>query len=80
MNAFVEIDVHSMMKVQTVTAIDAKLRRADASVYRLRVIRGNHGGTALRDGIRECYVNRPKVKRADPGLDPGITDPVLREF
>ncbi len=49
MNAFVEIDVHSMTKVQAVTVIDAKLRRADNSVYRLRVIRGYHGGNALRE-------------------------------
>ncbi len=80
MNAFVEIDVHSMTKVQAVTAIDAKLRRADASVYRLRVIHGYHGGTALRDEIRTHYVNHPKVKRVELGLNPGITDLVLREF
>ena len=49
MNAFQELDVHNMTKVQAVTAIDAMLRRADAGVYRIRVIHGYHGGTVLRD-------------------------------
>ena len=80
MNAFEEIDVHSMTKIQAAAAIDAKLRRADASVYRLRVIHGYHGGTALRDEIRKRYVNHPKVRRVELGLNPGITDLVLREL
>lgn len=69
-----------MTQVQAITAIDARLRRADASVYRLRVIHGYHGGTALRDAVRKHYKNHPKVKRIELGLNPGETDLVLREL
>ena len=40
MNAFQELDIHNMTKVQAITAIDACLRRANAGVYRIRVIHG----------------------------------------
>ena len=77
---FPEIDVHNMTRTQAITAIDARLRRADASVYRLRVIHGFHGGTAIRDAVRTHYKNHPKVKRIEIGLNPGETDLVLREL
>ena len=69
-SSFLEIDVHGMTKAQALTAIDARLRRADHSVYRLRVIHGYHGGTILR----------PKVIRIELGLNPGETDLILREL
>ena len=69
-----------MTHAQAITAIDAKLRRADASVYRLRVIHGYHSGTALRDAVRKHYKDHPKVKRIEIGLNPGETDLVLREL
>jgi DNA-nicking Smr family endonuclease len=78
--AFQEIDVHGMTRAQAFTAIDARLRRADASVYSLRVVHGYHGGTVLRDAIREHYRNHPKVKRIELGLNPGETDLILREL
>ena len=77
---FPEIDVHNMTRTQAITAIDARLRRADASVYRLRVIHGFHGGRAIRDAVRTHYKNHPKVKRIEIGLNPGETDLVLREL
>ena len=77
---FPEIDVHNMTRTQAITAIDARLRRADASVYRLRVIHGFHGGTAIRDAVRAHYKNHPKVQRIEIGLNPGETDLVLREL
>ena len=80
LSGFQEIDVHSMTRVQAITAIDARLRRADASVYRLRVIHGFHGGTALRDAVRTHYKNHPKVKRIEIGLNQGETDLILREL
>ena len=80
MRAFEEIDVHNMTKVQAITAIDAKLRRADSSVYRLRVIHGYHGGTVLRDAVRKPYLNHPKVKRIEIGMNQGETELVLREL
>jgi DNA-nicking Smr family endonuclease len=80
MNAFQELDVHNMTKVQAVTAIDAMLRRADAGVYRIRVIHGYHGGTVLRDAVRAHAAKHPKVLRVELGLNPGETDLILREL
>ncbi len=80
LNSFMEIDVHNMTRTQAITAIDARLRRADASVYRLRVIHGFHGGTVLRDAVRAHYRGHPKVKRIEIGLNQGETDLILREL
>ena len=80
LSGFLEIDVHNMTRTQAITAIDVKLRRANASVYRLRVIHGYHGGTVLRDAIRTHYKDHSKVKRIEIGLNPGETDLILREL
>jgi DNA-nicking Smr family endonuclease len=77
--SIVELDVHGMTLYQAQIVIDAALCRANG-VYRLRVIHGYRGGTALRDGIRSRYAAHPKVKRVELGLNPGQTDLVLREF
>jgi len=79
-SAFEEIDIHAMTQVQAMAAIDARLRRAKGDVYRLRVIHGYRSGTALRDMVRRRYAGHPKVKRLELGLNPGITDLVLREL
>ncbi len=79
-SGFLEIDVHNMTKVQAITAIDARLRRANASVYRLRVIHGYHSGTVLRDAVRAHYKDHPKVKRIEFGLNQGETDLILRDL
>ena len=75
-----EIDVHGMTKAQAVQLIDARLRQAGPSVYRLRIIHGYHGGTVLRDMIRREYGKNTKVKRIEFGMNQGETDLVLREF
>ena len=75
-----EIDVHGMTKAQAVQLIDARLRQAGPSVYRLRIIHGYHGGTGLRDEIRSRYRRHPKVLRMELGLNQGQTDLVLREL
>ena len=75
----IELDVHGMTVTQACVAIDAALRRAKGA-YRIRVIHGYHGGTALRDGIRGRYGANGKVKRVELGLNPGQTDLILREF
>ena len=77
---FQELDIHNMTRTQALAAIDARLRRMPPSVYRLRVIHGYHGGTALRDAVRAAYRKHPKVKRIELGLNPGETDLVLREL
>ena len=53
----IELDVHSMTVYQARTAIDAKLRRS-AGAYRLRVIHGYHGGTALREYVAPCVIRK----------------------
>ena len=75
----IELDVHGMTVTQACVAIDAALRRAKGA-YRIRVIHGYHGGTALRDGIRGRYGANGKVIRIELGLNPGQTDLILREF
>ena len=79
-SGFQEIDIHNMTKVQAISAIDARIRRTNESVYRLRVIHGYHGGTVLRDTIRAHYKEHPKVKRIELGLNPGETDLILRDL
>ena len=58
----------------------ALLRRAGAGTYRVRVIHGSHGGTALRDFIRTEYGHHPRVKRLLLSPDGGATELVLREY
>ncbi len=77
--SIVELDVHGMTLCQAQIAVDAALRRAGGA-YRIRVIHGYRGGTALRDGIRARYAAHPKVLRVELGLNQGQTDLVLREF
>ncbi len=75
-----ELDLHGMTQIQAKAAVDAALRRAGGSVYRLRVVHGYHGGTQLRDMLCREYAKHPKVKRLERGLNPGTTDLVLREY
>ena len=80
LSGFLEIDIHNMTRAQAIAAIDARLRRVNASVYRLRVIHGYRGGTVLRDAVRSHYKGHPKVLRIEIGLNPGETDLILREL
>lgn len=76
----IRLDLHGMTCWQAQTAIDAALRRAGRSVYRLELVHGYHGGTQLRDMIRRTYAAHPKVLRLELGLNPGVTELVLREY
>jgi len=78
MGGILELDLHGKNVYQARIAIDAALRRAGKGTYRIRLIHGFHTGTALRDMIRGEYADR--VLRLETGIDPGITDLVLREF
>ena len=73
-------DLHGKNTYQAKVTIDALLRRATAGTYRLRIIHGHHGGTALRDFIRQEYTHHPKVKRLMSSPDGGTTELVLREY
>ena len=76
----ITIDLHGMTCYQAQVAIDAALRRAGGSIYRLRIIYGYHGGTQIRDMVRRQYARHPKVLRVELGLNQGTTDLVLREY
>lgn len=78
--AIVTVDLHGKTTYQAQVTIDALLRRAGAGTYRLRLIHGSHGGTALRDFIRSTYSRHPKVKRLMLSPDGGATELVLREY
>lgn len=75
-----EIDLHGKNWYQARITVDAVLRRAGGGTYRIRCIHGYHGGSALRDMLREEYAGHPRVLRLETGLSPGSTDLVLREF
>lgn len=77
--AILNVDLHGYTVLQAKTAIDAQLRRAKAGTYRIRLIHGYHGGTALRDMIRRDYRKHPKILRLEFGSN-GETDLVLREW
>ena len=79
-SSIITIDVHGMTQYQAQIAINAQLRRANSGIYRLRIIHGYHGGTALRDMIRREYGKNTKVKRIEFGMNQGETDLVLRDF
>ena len=78
MGGIVELDLHGKNTYQAKVAIDAALCRAKSGTYRIRLIHGYHGGTALRDMIRREYAGQ--VAQLETGIDPGVTDLVLREF
>lgn len=75
-----EIDLHGKNRYQARITVDAALRRAGGGTYRIRCIHGYHGGSALRDMLREEYAGHPRVLRLETGLSPGSTELVLREF
>ena len=76
----IRLDIHGMTCTQAQAAIDAALRRAGGSVYRLEVVHGYHGGTQLREMVRRVYARHPRVKRLEVGLNQVATELVLREY
>ena len=73
-------DLHGNTAYQAKVTVDALLRRAGTGTYRIRLIHGSHGGTALRDFIQVEYSRHPKVKRLLLSPDGGATELVLREY
>ena len=74
------VDLHGKNTYQAKVTVDALLKRARVGTYRVRLIHGSHGGTALRDFIRTEYAHHPKVKRLVLSPDGGATELVLREY
>ena len=76
----VELDLHGCTVYQAEVAVEAALRRAKAGTYRLRLIHGHNRGTELQQALRKKYRKHPQVLRLELGINPGVTDLVLREF
>ena len=74
------LDLHGKNTYQTKVAVDALLRRSGNGTYRIQLIHGYHGGTALRDFLKLEYAGHPKVKRVSLSPDGGTTELILREF
>ncbi len=74
-----QIDLHGKNAYQARVMIDSVLRRADASVYRIRVVHGYHGGDTLRELVAS-YAAHPRVKRVERGVNEGCTELILREY
>lgn len=75
----ITLDLHGCTVYQARVALDAALRRSRGA-YRIRVVHGFHGGTALRDFVRREYGGKSGVLRVEFGLNGGETDLVLREW
>ena len=75
----VELDLHGMNTYQAQIAVDAALRRAGNGTYRLRLIHGYRGGTAIRDMLWLTYGRRSQVKRM-VSVSEGVTELLLREY
>ena len=75
----IELDLHGKNAYQARVAIDAALRRCGGGVYRLRLIHGYRGGTAIRDMLWLTYGRRSQVKRM-ASVSEGVTELVLREY
>ena len=71
----VELDLHGMNTYQAQIAVDA----AGNGTYRLRLIHGYRGGTAIRDMLWLTYGRRSQVKRM-VSVSEGVTELVLREY
>lgn len=79
-SGMIELDIHGMTKYQAKISIDSQLKKANNSIYRIRVIHGFHNGTELKDMIQKDYRKHKKVLRVEIGMNPGITDLVLRDL
>lgn len=79
MMGIIEIDVHGMNTYQAKICLLSALKRSRGA-YRIRVIHGYHGGTALRELVRHEIAADARVLRWEAGLNQGETDLVLREF
>ena len=76
----IELDIHGMTKYQAKLTIDSRLKKADKSIYRIRIIHGYHNGTELKDMVQKDYRKHKRVIRIELGMNPGITDLILREL
>ncbi|MCR4739946.1 MAG: Smr/MutS family protein [Lachnospiraceae bacterium] len=81
-SGIIEIDLHGKRVEEALKAVKREVGGASGSVYIIRVIHGYHGGTAIREAIWDefSYGRNPKVLRIKQGINPGITELILREI
>ncbi|MDO5022344.1 MAG: Smr/MutS family protein [Eubacteriales bacterium] len=75
-----DVNLHGKNLYQARIAVRSALMRATAADYRIRIIHGYRGGTAIRDMVREEFSVHPRVIRVENSLNPGETVLVLREY
>ncbi|HHU03134.1 MAG: Smr/MutS family protein [Christensenellales bacterium] len=75
-----EINLHGMNVYQARIAVRSAFNRVTSADYRLRVVHGFHGGTAIKNMILDEFSNHPLVIRVEPSFNPGETIFVLREY
>lgn len=82
MGGIVEIDLHGSSGLEAKNKIDRVLEKANSATYRIRLIHGYHGGNIIKNMIGEEYGfgRHAKVIRIQPGVNPGITELILREY
>ncbi len=82
LTGIIEVDLHGKTAEQAKGTIDRALEGAGSGTYRIRCIHGFHGGTRIRDMIREeySYGREPRVKRIAGGTNEGITELILKEL
>ena len=81
-DGIVEINLHGKNCYQAKICIDSHLRKANGSVYYIRLIHGYHCGTDLKNMIQDEYGQgrHNKVIRIKQGSNLGITVLVLKEL
>ena len=76
--ALIVLDLHGKNRFQARVAVEAALRRSKG-LYRVRVIHGHHGGTALRDMLWSEYAGDARIKRLSAASE-SETVLILREL
>lgn len=79
-SGILEVNIHGMSTYKAKVCLDSILKKADKSIYRIRVIHGFHSGTALKEMLHQEYLLNPKVLRIVNGMNEGITELILREL
>lgn len=79
---YIDMDVHGLTVDQAIERIEAQVKKANSSTYRIRIVHGfNRGNNIQRAIYRELgHGLNPKVLRIVGGDNPGITELVLREY
>ena len=79
-SGIIEVDLHGMRVEEAIRKIKNEVNKAPGSVYAIRLIHGYHGGTRIKEAIEDefSYGRVSKVKSIRPGVNPGITELILR--